>query len=83
LRHLRRTPLPAARARTLAGEALAAAGRRDEAVRELQRAEADLSALCAARYRDEAAHQLRLLGERVSAPPAAARRREARRAVRP
>jgi DNA-binding CsgD family transcriptional regulator/tetratricopeptide (TPR) repeat protein len=61
------TPLPAARCRTLAGEALAAAGRRDDGVRELQRAEAELSALGAARYRDEAARALRRLGERVSA----------------
>jgi DNA-binding CsgD family transcriptional regulator len=60
-------PLPAARCRTLAGEALAAAGRRDEAVRELQRAETELSALGAARYRDEAARELRRLGERVTA----------------
>jgi DNA-binding CsgD family transcriptional regulator len=60
-------PLPAARCRTLAGEALAAAGRRDEGVRELQRAESDLFALGAARYRDEAARTLRRLGERVSA----------------
>jgi DNA-binding NarL/FixJ family response regulator len=61
------TPLPAARARTLAGEALAAAGRREDAVRELQRAEAELYALGAVRYRDEAARALRRLGERVTA----------------
>jgi DNA-binding CsgD family transcriptional regulator len=60
-------PLAAARCRTLAGEALAAAGRRDDGVRELQRAEAELSALGAIRYRDEAARELRRLGERVSA----------------
>jgi DNA-binding NarL/FixJ family response regulator len=60
-------PLVAARCRTLAGEALAAAGRRDDAVRELQRAESELSALGAARYRDEAARELRRLGERVTA----------------
>jgi DNA-binding CsgD family transcriptional regulator len=60
-------PLPAARCRTLAGEALAAAGRREDGVRELQRAEAELSALGAARYRDEAARELRRLGERVTA----------------
>ena len=60
-------PLPAARCRTLAGEALAAAGRRDDGVRELQRAETELSALGAARYRDEAARELRRLGERVAA----------------
>jgi ATP/maltotriose-dependent transcriptional regulator MalT len=59
--------VPTARCRTLAGEALAASGRRDDGVRELQRAEADLFALGAARYRDEAARELRRLGERVSA----------------
>ncbi|HEY6696010.1 MAG TPA: helix-turn-helix transcriptional regulator, partial [Solirubrobacteraceae bacterium] len=58
---------PAARCRTLAGEALAAAGRRDDGVRELQRAEAELSALGAVRHRDEAARELRRLGERVTA----------------
>ncbi len=60
-------PLPAARCRTLAGVALAAAGRRDEGVAELTRAEGELSQLGAARYRDEAARELRRLGERVSA----------------
>ena len=59
-------PLPAARCRTLAGTALAAAGRRDEGVLELSRAEAELAALGAARHRDEAARELRRLGERVS-----------------
>ena len=60
-------PLPAARCRTLAGVALAAAGRRDEGVAELTRAESELSQLGAARHRDEAARELRRLGERVSA----------------
>ena len=60
-------PLPAARCRTLAGVALAAAGRRDEGVAELTRAESELSQLGATRYRDEAARELRRLGERVSA----------------
>ena len=60
-------PLPAARCRTLAGVALAAAGRRDDGVAELTRAESELSQLGAARYRDEAARELRRLGERVSA----------------
>ena len=59
-------PLAAARCRTLAGVALAAAGRRDEGVAELTRAESELSQLGAARYRDEAARELRRLGERVS-----------------
>ena len=60
-------PLPAARCRTLAGEALAAAGRRDDGIRELQRAETELSALGAARHRDAAARELRRLGQRVAA----------------
>jgi DNA-binding CsgD family transcriptional regulator len=60
-------PLAAARCRTLAGMALAAAGRRDEGVAELTRAESELSQLGAARHRDEAARELRRLGERVSA----------------
>ena len=60
-------PLPAARCRTLAGMALAAAGRREDGVRELTRAEEELSALGAARHRDEAARELRRLGERVAA----------------
>ncbi len=60
-------PVPAARCRTLAGTALAAAGRGEEAVRELTRAEAELGALGAARLRDEAARELRRLGRRVGA----------------
>jgi ATP/maltotriose-dependent transcriptional regulator MalT len=60
-------PLAAARCRTLAGTALAAAGRRDDGVAELSRAESELSQLGAARYRDEAARELRRPGERVSA----------------
>ena len=60
-------PLAAARCRTLAGTALAAAGQREDGVRELTRAEAELSALGAARSRDEAARELRRLGERVTA----------------
>jgi DNA-binding CsgD family transcriptional regulator len=62
-----KAPLAAARCRTLAGVALAAAGRREDGVRELTRAEAELSALGAARHRDEAARELRRLGERVAA----------------
>jgi DNA-binding CsgD family transcriptional regulator len=61
-----RAPLAAARCRTLAGTALAAAGRRDDGVRELARAESELAALGAARARDEAARELRRLGERVA-----------------
>ncbi len=59
-------PLAAARCRTLAGTALAAAGRRDDGVRELTRAEGDLAVLGAARARDEAARELRRLGQRVA-----------------
>ena len=59
-------PLAAARCRTLAGTALAAAGRRDDGVAELTRAESELAALGAARARDEAARELRRLGERVA-----------------
>jgi len=59
-------PLPAARCRTLAGTALAAAGDREGAVRELTRADGELAALGAARYRDEAARELRRLGRRAA-----------------
>jgi DNA-binding CsgD family transcriptional regulator len=60
-------PLAAARCRTLAGVALAAAGRRDDGIRELTRAEGEMAALGAARFRDEAARELRRLGRRVTA----------------
>jgi DNA-binding NarL/FixJ family response regulator len=59
--------VPAARCRTLAGAALARAGRRDDAVQVLTRAEAELAASGAARHRDEAARELRRLGIRISA----------------
>ena len=75
-------PLTAARCRTLAGVALAAAGRREEGVRELTRAEAELSALGAARHRDEAAREPPARRARHR-PPAPARRPGARRAVGP
>ena len=57
----------AARCRTLAGVALARAGRREEAVRMLTRAEAELADCEANRHRDEAARELRRLGRRVTA----------------
>lgn len=58
-------PVEAARARILAGCALARAGERDTAIAELQRAERDLAACGAARYRDEAEAELRRLGRRA------------------
>jgi DNA-binding NarL/FixJ family response regulator len=54
-------------ARLLAGRALAAAGRRDEAVESLNRAAADATRGCGFRMRDEAARQLRALGEGLPA----------------
>ncbi|HEX5923318.1 MAG TPA: AAA family ATPase [Baekduia sp.] len=59
-------PVPAARCRTLAGIALATAGQRQQAVRLLTRAEAELAACDASRFRDEAARELRRLGQRVA-----------------
>jgi DNA-binding CsgD family transcriptional regulator len=56
----------ASQSRTLEGQALAAAGRRDEAISVLQRAEAELTACGAVRYADEAARELRRLGRRVT-----------------
>jgi ATP/maltotriose-dependent transcriptional regulator MalT len=55
----------ASQSRTVEGQALAAAGRRDEAVTVLQRAEAELAASGAVRHADEAARELRRLGRRV------------------
>jgi DNA-binding CsgD family transcriptional regulator len=60
-------PLAAARCRTLAGVALAQAGEREQGLRQLTEAEAELSDLGAARHRDEAARELRRLGQRVPA----------------
>ena len=54
-------------ARLLAGRALAAAGRSEEAVESLQRAAADAAQGCGFRMRDEAALQLRALGEALPA----------------
>jgi ATP/maltotriose-dependent transcriptional regulator MalT len=57
-------PLWAGRCRTLAGEALAACGRRDEARAELRAAAAELEARGAWGYRDAALRGLRRLGDR-------------------
>jgi ATP/maltotriose-dependent transcriptional regulator MalT len=58
------TPLWEGRCRTVAGEALAAEGKADEARAELRRAADDLDARGAAGYRDAALRILRRLGER-------------------
>ena len=54
----------AARTRTLAGRALAAAGERDQANTQLEAAARELEACGARRYREEAEHELRKLGRR-------------------
>jgi ATP/maltotriose-dependent transcriptional regulator MalT len=76
-------PLAAARALLLQGRALAAAGRRLEAIEVLIAAEAELDGFGAARLRGEAARELRQLGHRVVRPardaeagPLTARERE-------
>jgi len=60
-------PVDEARARILAGRALAKTDRED-AVAELERARAELDSIGAARYRDEAARELRALGRRTTRP---------------
>jgi DNA-binding CsgD family transcriptional regulator len=55
-----------ARSRIVAGRALAMADQRDDAIRELQRAEAALTMCGAVRFADEAARELRRLGRRVT-----------------
>jgi DNA-binding NarL/FixJ family response regulator len=57
-----------ARARLLAGRALAAGGDRDAAVEQLERARTQLDRHGAARYRDEAGGELRSLGRRTTRP---------------
>jgi ATP/maltotriose-dependent transcriptional regulator MalT len=76
-------PLLAARAQLLEGRALAATGRRPEAIEVLIAAEAELDRFGAARLRGEAARELRQLGHRVIRPardaeagPLTARERE-------
>jgi DNA-binding NarL/FixJ family response regulator len=58
-------PIEAALSSTLAGRALAQAGRRDRAAAELQRAAAELHACGALRYRDSAERELGKLGHRI------------------
>jgi DNA-binding NarL/FixJ family response regulator len=58
-------PIEAALSRTLAGRALAQAGRRDSAVAELRSAAAELHACAALRHRDAAERELRKLGHRI------------------
>ncbi len=60
-------PLEEARARVLAGKALASSDR-EAAVEELSLARNTLERLGASRYRDQAARELRALGERVARP---------------
>jgi DNA-binding NarL/FixJ family response regulator len=55
----------AALSRTLAGRALAQAGRDDAAVAEFERAAATFEACCAPRYRDAAERELRKLGRHI------------------
>ena len=58
-------PIEAALSRTLAGRALAQAGRRDCATAELKRAVAELDRCGALRYRNEAERELRKLGHSI------------------
>jgi DNA-binding NarL/FixJ family response regulator len=58
-------PIEAARARVIAGRALAADGDSKGALAELQRAHDELGRCGAAHHRDEAARELRALGKRV------------------
>jgi DNA-binding CsgD family transcriptional regulator/tetratricopeptide (TPR) repeat protein len=58
-------PVEAALSRTLAGRALARAGRLESATAELQRAAAQFHAHGAFRYRDQAEHELRGLGHQI------------------
>jgi DNA-binding CsgD family transcriptional regulator len=58
-------PIEAALSRTLAGRALARAGRADQAIAELERAATELHACGALRYRDESERELGKLGHRV------------------
>ena len=59
------TPIEAALSRTLAGRALAAAGERDRAKQELQRAAAALDSVGAEHYRNAAERELRQLGHTI------------------
>ena len=59
-------PIEAAPARVVSGRALAAEGKGDRAVDQLERARGELDELGAERYRDQAARELRRLGRRVA-----------------
>ncbi|MDQ6745165.1 MAG: AAA family ATPase [Actinomycetota bacterium] len=59
-------PIEAARARTLAGRHLGAAGNREAALNELRRASAELTALGAGHYAAQAVRERRHLGERLA-----------------
>jgi len=65
-------PIEAALSRILAGRALARAGDRERASKELQRAATATDAVGAVRYRDEAERELRQLGHRIHRRSAAA-----------
>jgi len=67
-----RAPLEGERTRWLLGRALAAAGDRDAAVRELRAAEANLGTYGAGLHRDRVVRALRELGERARRPARAA-----------
>jgi DNA-binding NarL/FixJ family response regulator len=58
-------PVEAAIARALAGRALAEAGEREQAVKELQRAAEEFTARGATRLRDAAEQELRRLGQHI------------------
>jgi DNA-binding NarL/FixJ family response regulator len=58
-------PVHAATSRALAGRALSAAGRRDDAIVELERAAGEYEALGALRYRDQIEAELRQLGRTI------------------
>jgi ATP/maltotriose-dependent transcriptional regulator MalT len=58
-------PIESARARILAGQALAAAGERELALAELRRSATESTALGALRYAAQAIRELRRLGQRV------------------
>lgn len=64
-------PIEAARARILAGRALAAQGLREEAVEQLERGERECWSYGARGYREHAVRELRRLGRRVARHPAA------------
>jgi DNA-binding CsgD family transcriptional regulator len=58
--------IAAFRSRTLCGRVLALAGRKDDAIVQLERAQRELSSCGAARFADEPARELRRFGRRVT-----------------